>query len=127
MGSYYQSYRGSKNTLKSLDGYFFFLVLFFFDDDLALVDFAFEGLLVPLELEALDLDLVALAVVFFLLVVFFAADLALVDFAFELFDLLAAFLLLDLAFAIPSSFKKLIKFIFIVINIFIICNSFFSK
>ena len=57
-------------------------MLVFLDDDLALVDFAFEDLLVLLELEALDLDLVALAVVFFLLVVFFAADLDFVGLAF---------------------------------------------
>jgi hypothetical protein len=78
------------------------LVVFFFDVDLALVDLAFElfDLLVRLVADALDLGLVALAVVFFLLVVFFAADLALVDFPFELLDLVAAFLVLLAAFVL---------------------------
>jgi hypothetical protein len=90
---YCRSNTDSRTTLKSWNSYFFFFVLFFFAEDFALVDFGFEDFVVFLVLKAFDLDLVALAVVFFLLVVFFAAD-----FAFELFDLLAAFLVLLAAF-----------------------------
>ena len=88
IGYFYQNTRISKETSKKRwDCYFFFLAVFFFAEDFVLVVFAFEDLVVFFALEAFGLDFLALAVVFFAAV-----------FTFELFDLLAAFLVLLGAF-----------------------------